>query len=192
MTVRPRRLLAFACAVSLGCTAVSGADDLRVETCSDEPCDEVSSETAGTLPPAQKQPKSGTTPAEAGPPRAPAPNDAGGDAASDSAPGPTVSCGGIACPASKPQCCVDSAGGAPPVCVAEGEACPRVRLRCDDSDDCAGGACCLDGPASQCRPAAGCIGPPRFVLCASHADCPGLSTCVGTVVIGNLAYKACS
>jgi hypothetical protein len=95
-------------------------------------------------------------------------------------------CGAETCSTSSQQCClgIDSGGGLSATCGSLTSTCNGAAFQCDEPADCrtGGTACCfgLDSPGasssglnlgSRCQPAASCVGPGRFILCATDADC---------------------
>lgn len=151
--------------VVIGCSQISGADDLSA------------SDQSITASPAATYPSDAST------------TDATviievSDAsdASVATPGNGVECGqGTSCGGATPVCC---AAFNSYVCVAKEADCVggRYRLECDDRSDCASSqVCCSFEMESRCVATSACRGESRdeLVMCLSHAECPSGQRCDG-------------
>lgn len=159
----------------VGCTIVSGADDLT--TCSGDAC-------AGA--PETRAARGEAAEADGG---AAAPSPA--DPARDAAPASKeegVACGATVCSGDKPQCCLDGTA----TCVSSDQDCNGIRLSCDDPSDCStGSVCCarLHRERATCMSRSACENGDDFVLCRTDADCPTGQHC--SLNLGAIARLAC-
>jgi hypothetical protein len=116
-----------------------------------------------------------------------------------------VCCGGVACAIGTHECCFpDQTQAESGSCVVLGT-CPRpeVSVTCDDTEDCAGGACCTTWTGSQhvgmqCTSVAGCTSPGtlgapgNYPMCNyPGGSCPGGVTCNLDAHVGDAGWGYC-
>lgn len=181
-------VMAIVIAASIGCNALSGAEDLVVLPCEGTDCtpydrrssqdatDPKKGEASGSGAKGgggeQGRTSSGGTSDEGG-----NGNGGGGGGGEDTA----IACGETTCSASSEVCCV---GATAKACTSNGDACVGLVIECGGRSNCnSGEVCCLDAKAmkAECRPEGSCgAGSGLFVFCRSDADCPAGMGCYAT------------
>jgi hypothetical protein len=177
---------AFAGVALVGCTMLTGAEDLEAAAadcggrrCTPQSRSETIDQKEQPLPGSKGKGTEKETTADGGSGSASdqrGPLDGGGDAAADK--GDAVECGAGSCSGRKGVCCVSDTK----TCIGDGDTCGGVRVECGGRESCGEGkVCCLDPGQNwaACASESDCGGS-RIVFCRTDADCPNALSCYPT------------